>query len=163
MFSFFIILCFAFCIHIEKYDFESRKIDQIIKDKKNIYDDVMYVEIFHKKYIIDKGKESEVLKSNKVLLVDNGCDIDDQYGNIVLAGHNNKYVFSILYRLNINDIVNVSHNDKKYTFKLYEKKYVNIKNIRILDNISDKKIITLITCTNNNQVRLVLKGKIKIT
>ena len=36
---------------------------------------------------------------------------------------------------------------------------VNIKDTYVLDNEYDKKILTLITCTQDNQKRLIIKAK----
>ena len=83
----------------------------------------------------------------------------DKYGNIILSGHNNKYVFSNLYKLYIGDEIIISDFKNEYKYKIYEIKYINIKDKYILDNIYDKKILTLITCTNNTQKRFVVRGE----
>ena len=84
--------------------------------------------------------------------------INKEYGNIILAGHNNKYVFSNLYKLDIGDEIILNDFTNKYIFKVYETKYINIKDKTVLDNVYNEKIITLITCTNNNQTRYVVRG-----
>ena len=92
-------------------------------------------------------------------MISNKETLESEYGNIILAGHNNKYVFSNLYKLNKDDEIIVSDFNYEYLFKVYDISKVNIKNKSILDNVYDKKILTLITCTNNNQIRYVVTAK----
>ena len=92
-------------------------------------------------------------------MISNKETLESEYGNIILAGHNNKYVFSNLYKLNIGDEIIVGDFNYEYLFKVYDISKVNIKNKSILDNVYDKKILTLITCTSNNQIRYVVTAK----
>ena len=111
--------------------------------------------------LIKKGDSKTILDSNYILFLENGSNINEEIGNIVLAGHNNKYVFSILYKLNISDEIIIYDENNKYIFQIYEIKTINITDTYILDNVYDKKIITLITCTNDNQKRYILRGNLK--
>ena len=63
------------------------------------------------------------------------------------------------YKLNKDDEIIVSDFNYEYLFKVYDISKVNIKNKNILDNVYDKKILTLITCTSNNQIRYVVTAK----
>ena len=135
-------------------------IDEIIDNKlTSNYDG--YISFKNNKLLIKIGTYNEVLNKNLVLMISNKDIINKEYGNIILAGHNNKYVFNNLYKLNINDEIIISDFKNKYKFIVEEKKYVNIKDKSILDNIYNDKILTLITCTNNNQIRYVVIGKLK--
>ena len=134
-------------------------IDQIIENKLiSNYDG--YISFNDKKLLIKKGDYNEILNKNLVLMISNKKVINNKYGNIILAGHNNKYVFSNLYKLNINDEIIISDFNNEYKFKVKEKKYINIKDKYILDNVYNDKILTLITCTNDNQTRYVVIGKL---
>ena len=151
--SFFIINNFK---EVKDYD---DKVDLLI-DKNNInrkYDG--YISFKNKKWLIKYGDYDEILNQNLVLMISNKEVLNSEYGNIILAGHNNKYVFSNLYKLNKDDEIIVSDFNIEYLFKVYDISRVNIKNKSILDNIYDKKILTLITCTSNNQIRYVVKSK----
>ena len=145
--SFFIINNFK---EVKDYD---DNVDLLI-EKNNInrkYDG--YISFKNKKWLIKYGDYNEILNQNLVLMISNKETLESEYGNIILAGHNNKYVFSNLYKLNKDDEIIVSDFNYEYLFKVYDISKVNIKNKSILDNVYDKKILTLITCTNNNQIR----------
>ena len=118
-----------------------------------------YISFKNKKWLIKNGDYNEILNQNLVLMISNKETLESKYGNIILAGHNNKYVFSNLYKLNKDDEIIVSDFNYEYLFKVYDISKVNIKNKSILDNVYDKKILTLITCTSNNQIRYVVTAK----
>ena len=151
--SFFIINNFK---EVKDYD---DNVDLLI-EKNNInrkYDG--YISFKNKKWLIKYGDYNEILNQNLVLMISNKETLESEYGNIILAGHNNKYVFSTLYKLNKDDEIIVSDFNYEYLFKVYDISKVNIKNKSILDNVYDKKILTLITCTSNNQIRYVVTAK----
>jgi len=151
--SFFIINNFK---EVKDYD---DNVDLLI-EKNNInrkYDG--YISFKNKKWLIKYGDYNEILNQNLVLMISNKETLESEYGNIILAGHNNKYVFSNLYKLNKDDEIIVSDFNYEYLFKVYDISKVNIKNKSILDNVYDKKILTLITCTSNNQIRYVVTAK----
>ncbi len=151
--SFFIINNFK---GVKDYD---DNVDLLI-EKNNInrkYDG--YISFKNKKWLIKNGDYNEILNQNLVLMISNKETLESEYGNIILAGHNNKYVFSNLYKLNKDDEIIVSDFNYEYLFKVYDISKVNIKNKSILDNVYDKKILTLITCTSNNQIRYVVTAK----
>lgn len=139
------------------------KIDKIINSEEQLkkYDAHLYIPKLNYSGLIKKGDSKTILDSNYILFLENGSNINEEIGNIVLAGHNNKYVFSILYKLNISDEIIIYDENNKYIFQIYEIKTINITDTYILDNVYDKKIITLITCTNDNQKRYILRGKLK--
>ena len=151
--SFFIINNFK---EVKDYD---DNVDLLI-EKNNInrkYDG--YISFKNKKWLIKYGDYNEILIQNLVLMISNKETLESEYGNIILAGHNNKYVFSNLYKLNKDDEIIVSDFNYEYLFKVYDISKINIKNKSILDNVYDKKILTLITCTSNNQIRYVVTAK----
>lgn len=151
--SFFIINNFK---EVKDYD---DNVDLLI-EKNNInrkYDG--YISFKNKKWLIKYGDYNKILNQNLVLMISNKETLESEYGNIILAGHNNKYVFSNLYKLNKDDEIIVSDFNYEYLFKVYDISKVNIKNKSILDNVYDKKILTLITCTSNNQIRYVVTAK----
>ena len=151
--SFFIISNFK---EVKDYD---DNVDLLI-EKNNInrkYDG--YISFKNKKWLIKYGDYNEILNQNLVLMISDKETLESEYGNIILAGHNNKYVFSNLYKLNKDDEIIVSDFNYEYLCKVYDISKVNIKNKSILDNVYDKKILTLITCTSNNQIRYVVTAK----
>lgn len=151
--SFFIINNFK---EVKDYDDNA----DLLIEKNNInrkYDG--YISFKNKKWLIKNGDYNEILNQNLVLMISNKETLESEYGNIILAGHNNKYVFSNLYKLNKDDEIIVSDFNYEYLFKVYDISKINIKNKSILDNVYDKKILTLITCTSNNQIRYVVTAK----
>lgn len=137
-------------------------IDEILEDKKinAKYDGYIYIPSLYYRQLIKKGEYNNILNNNLVLMISDKKVINKEYGNIILAGHNNKYVFNILYKLKENDEIIISDFKNTYSYTVYKIMTVNIKDTYILDNVYDDKILTLITCTNNNQKRFVVICKI---
>ena len=90
-------------------------------------------------------------------------------GNVVITGHSSyfpwdpgrfKDVFSLLHKVAINDIIVVYHNQKAYTYKVYEKKEVNPNQVDVLVSQGESRL-TLITCTpvGTNLRRLIVLAK----
>lgn len=76
-------------------------------------------------------------------------------GNLCIIGHNynNGDFFSDLYKLNINDIIDIYDINSKpisyYVYSIYE---VNANDLNYLNqNTNGKREITLITCNNSNR------------
>ena len=140
---------FIICIPTyNKYKLEKR-VDEILLSKgSSIYEGYIYIPKFNYKNMIKKGDKA--INENLVSM----HSLSDPIGgtNIILSGHNNKYVFHKLYYLSIGDEIIISdfNIDKRYIVN--EIKKVNIDDSSIF-NIDGLK---LITCTNNNQVRLVV-------
>lgn len=83
-------------------------------------------------------------------------------GNICIAGHNynNNMFFSNLYLLeNDDEIFLYDYSNNKYIYKVY-RKYEVVENdlSPITDYDSSKKELTLVTCNNLNQNRLIIKA-----
>ncbi len=155
-----IVISFYFYNKKEYVQYE-KNIDEIIDSYKiKRYDGYFSIPKYNYKRLIKSGNSKQILDSNNIFLLNNGGKIDDEKTNIVLAGHNNKYVFSILYKLKDEDIIEIFYKDKLYSFKIYKRKIIDIKDTYILDNIKNDKILTLITCTNNNQKRFIVLAKL---
>ena len=136
--------------------YAQEKIDSIIsKKEKTKYDGYIYIPKLNYKNVIST---KNVLDDNKIYMISDKSIIKKEYGNIILAGHNNKYVFSNIYKLDIGDEIILNDFTNNYIFKVYEVKYINVKDKTVLDNAYNEKIITLITCTNNNQTRYVVRA-----
>lgn len=144
--------------NIYKEDKENKIIiDQIIQKKgQRLYDGYIYIPKLNYKNVIST---KNVLDDNKIQMLSNKKIIGKEYGNIILAGHNNKKVFSNIYKLYKGDEIIFSDFKNEYSFIVDEIKYINIKDKTILDNQYERKIITLITCTNNTQTRFIVIGR----
>ncbi len=79
---------------------------------------------------------------------------DVNNGNLMIAGHSGNYnnsYFSNLYKLELNDTINVYYNNNKYVYQIT--RIYNVPKIgtaKILRN-KNKSVITLITCTKDDE------------
>lgn len=80
-------------------------------------------------------------------------------GNVVLAGHDSGKmpIFRKLHKLNNGDRINVTYKTKVYEYVVTGKRVVKPSQTDILDS-SDAKTITLFTCTEKGNKRLVVTG-----
>lgn len=97
-------------------------------------------------------KRSPENNVDKNLLVVSGSNYPStERGNFIVAGHSGtgwNAFFNDLYKLNIDDIAEVSYKGKKYTYKIVNiYKQPKVGNIAIYRDYS-KTTLTLITCTN---------------
>ena len=84
-----------------------------------------------------------------------GTAYPGEQGNVVITGHSSyfpwdpgrfKDVFALLHQVNVGDLVIVYHDQKKYTYQVYDKKVVKPSEISVLTQAGDTRL-TLITCT----------------
>ena len=89
----------------------------------------------------------------------------NEEGNLCIAGHNydNYKFFSKIPTLQVNDEVLIyGLNGNKEIYLVYDKYEVNVHDLSPLeDSVGIKKQITLITCNNKNENRIIVKAKIK--
>lgn len=85
-----------------------------------------------------------------------GTAVPGQYGNTFITGHSSYYpwdngkfkdVFALLHDTEVGETFTVYWNQKKYDYKIREKKVVSPKDTSVLDQPTDGKIATLMTCT----------------
>ena len=91
-----------------------------------------------------------------------GGDVNG-YGNLSLAGHNNYNgtMFGKTKNLKIGDIVELTDlNKQTISYQIYDIFKTDPNDVTILET-KDESIreVTLITCTNGNRERLILKAK----
>ena len=90
-----------------------------------------------------------------------GENVND-YGNLSIAGHNNKdgTMFGKTKKMQIGDIVELTDlKNQTIQYSIYDIFVTDPNDVSILlpkDNIRE---VTLITCTNGNKERLILKAK----
>ena len=145
--------CFIFMIPVAKDIKLKQKIDNILINKeKSIYEGTIYIPKFSYKNIIKKDESA--LNDNLVFMTNFSDEIGDS--KIVLAGHNNKYVFNKIYYLEVGDEIILSDNSKDYRYVVNKKRYIEVDDY---DSLNNKDSLTLITCTNNNQERYIVIAK----
>lgn len=91
----------------------------------------------------------------------------NQIGNLCLVGHNykNSKFFSKIPTLEIGDIIEITDiSGKTITYEIYDKYIVEPEDLSCTSQkTNNEKHVTLITCTNNNKQRWVIKSKEQIT
>ena len=83
-------------------------------------------------------------------------------GNFCVAGHNfkNKNMFSNLKELKVGDKLYLTDNTVgKVEYQIYNMDKVIPEDVSCLDQETNSKEITLITCTNDSQKRIIVKAK----
>lgn len=85
--------------------------------------------------------------------------------NLCIAGHNydNNSFFSKIRLLNNNDKIIISdNNNKKYTFEVFNNYEVSPSDLSPIYNVTSryKKELTLVTCNNQNNKRIIIKGRL---
>ncbi len=105
---------------------------------------------------IKSGTDNETLKNYVGKFTD--TPNFGEVGNPSLAAHNNVYteIFRNLNKLNIGNKVRIVTKDYEYVYKVVWKKVVSPTDISVLES-SNKKELTLITCTTTAQSRIVVR------
>ncbi len=150
---FMVLSSFFFILPITKEIDLKEKIDNIVLSKeKEIYRGFIYIPRFDYKNVIKK--DSSALDENYVEMTNFSDEIGES--SIVLAGHNNRYVFNKIYYLEKGDEIIISDRTKDFRYVVYNMKYIPVDDYDALNN---KDSLTLITCTNNNQERYIVIAK----
>ena len=89
-----------------------------------------------------------------------------EVGNVSIVGHNynNQEFFSEIYKLILGDYIYIYDIDKKqYNYAVYDRYEVNENDVSCLNQQTNgNREITLITCTNDDEKRLVVKARQKL-
>ncbi|MBR3116336.1 MAG: sortase [Bacilli bacterium] len=127
------------------------KIDNMLNDKKvkSIYEGYLFIPKFNYKNLIKRDESA--LDENMIEMLNFSDNIGGN--NIVLAGHNNRYVFNKLYSLDIGDEIVLSDFGTDYKYKVSELKYIKVDDFKELEK--DNSLV-LITCTYDNQKRFIV-------
>jgi len=87
----------------------------------------------------------------------------DKFGNLCIAGHNynNSLFFSNISLLNNGDKINIYDNlGNKYIYTIFDNYEVQENDLSpVFDYPENEKIVTLITCNNFNNNRIIIKAK----
>ena len=87
----------------------------------------------------------------------------NQEGNVTLAGHNNfdGTMFGKLKDLEIGDKITILDlNNHSITYEIFNKYVTDPNDVSIVNSTKEGiKEITLVTCTNGNKNRLIIKAK----
>jgi len=91
-----------------------------------------------------------------------GCN-PNEVGNLCIAGHNyrNSKFFSKVLKLTVGDIVEITDlENRTLKYSVYDKFTVDPTDVSCTSQLTNgKKIVTLITCTNDSKQRVVVKAR----
>jgi len=112
---------------------------------------------------IDTYNPEETKEPMKFSIVKYWGDNVNDYGNLTIAGHNNYdgTMFGKTKKLEKGDIVELTDlNNQTIQYEIYDIFVTDPNDVTILQT-KDKNVreVTLITCTNGNKQRLILKAK----
>lgn len=82
-------------------------------------------------------------------------------GNYALAGHHMKredLLFSPLFKIELLASVYLTDLKYVYEYQIDEQRTIKATDVDVLDDIGEKKILTLITCDNDGEARLLTRG-----
>ncbi len=139
---------FLFIPTIKEYEYK-RKVKRIINENNNKYLGYINIPKFNYENVIDN--KSSALDNNLVYLTNFSDDIGGN--NIVLAGHNNRYVFNKIYYLNKGDNIILSDFNIDYLYEVYESKYIHVDDF---DSLKIDNSLILLTCSYDNQERYIV-------
>ncbi len=122
-----------------------------------------YIELekYHIKRLIINGTDTKNLDKGFVGHLSGSADLDDKYGNTILAGHSIINVFQNLHHTKVGDEIKIVTNLNSYKYIIVEKHVINDNDFSYFQQCNDQKILTLVTCENNNKNRLIVIAKLQ--
>lgn len=122
-----------------------------------------YIEIsnYNIKRLITSGTEKKLLDKGLVGTLSVSANLDDDFGNVILAGHSTSNVFNNLHHIKIGNQIKIVSHKSTYYYYITEKITINDNDMSYFKQVNDKKILTLITCKNNNKQRLLVIAELR--
>lgn len=91
-----------------------------------------------------------------------GCGVNE-IGNITLSGHNNidNKMFGKIKKLELDDLIELEDlNNNIVQYKIFDKYIIDPNDVTCTESVQkDTREVTLVTCTNGNKNRLVIKAR----
>ena len=113
------------------------------------------------KRLITTGTSNNILDQSLVGTLSISANLDDEFGNIILAGHNTSNVFQKLHYMKIGDQIKIVTHKKTYYYSITNKHIVDDNDMSYFKSINDKKQLTLITCNNDGKKRLIVIAELR--
>lgn len=110
--------------------------------------------------LIVSGTDRDVLDQGLVGMFVTSVSLDSEVGNVVLAGHSVDNVFQSLHDMKIGEEIQIGSYQNVYTYRITHKDYIHDDDFSCFDEIIDRKVLTLITCTNNEHERLIVQSEL---
>ena len=113
------------------------------------------------KRLITSGTDKATLDKGLVGTLNVSAGIDDEVGNLIIAGHSVSNTFQKLHYMKIGEEIKIVSHKNTYIYKITEKHAINDDDMSYFKKIDDKKILTLITCKNNGNQRLIVIAELR--
>lgn len=84
-------------------------------------------------------------------------------GNYALIGHNStneNALFAPTHRLKAGDMVYVTNKDKVFAYQVTDNRVVQPSEIGVIDDVPGKKMLTLISCTDDGTERVTVSAEL---
>ena len=122
-----------------------------------------YIEFpnYNIKRLIKTGTDKNTLDKGFVGTLSVSANLDDEFGNIILAGHSTKNIFQKLHYMKVNDEIRIVTHTNTYIYQITEKHIINDTDMSYFKKINNKKILTLVTCKNNGYQRLIVVAELR--
>ena len=113
------------------------------------------------KRLITTGTDKATLDKGLVGTLNVSAGIDDEVGNLIIAGHSVSNTFQKLHYMKIGEEIKIVSHKDTYIYKITEKHTINDDDMSYFKKIDNKKILTLITCKNNGNQRLIVIAELR--
>ena len=113
------------------------------------------------KRLITSGTSKNILDKDLAGLSKMSAMLDDEVGNIIIAGHSTGNVFQKLHYMKVGDEIKIVSHKNIYYFYITEKHSVSADDFSYFKYNNEEKMLTLITCKNNSKQRLVVIAKLR--
>lgn len=122
-----------------------------------------YIELINYgvKRLITYGTDRKTLDKGLVGMLNVSSNIDDEFGNIIIAGHSVNNTFKKLHSIKIGEQIKIVSHKNSYIFEITEKHTINDTDMSYFNNVEDKKILTLITCKTDSNKRLIVIAELR--
>jgi len=111
--------------------------------------------------LITSGTDKKTLDKGLVGTLNTSAGIDDEFGNLIIAGHSVYNTFQSLHYSNIGDKIKIVSHKATYIYEIVEKHTINDDDMSYFKSVVNEKILTLITCKNNGNKRLIVVAKLR--
>ncbi len=151
-------------------DYNENKLEEIQEDKvEQVNDTNNYVAVIEvptislKTGIVMSNSSYSTMNKNVSIFPDSDMPTKEN-GNFILFAHRGSSrvsYFKDIYKLKADEEIYIYYNNSKYTYKVINKYNVSMYDHTPLNKMSDKTIITLITCKkNDNKYRTIIVGEL---
>ena len=113
------------------------------------------------KRLITTGTSKNILDKNLVGTLSVSANLDDEFGNIILAGHSTSNVFQKLHYMKVGDLIKIVTHQSTYNYTIVSKNKIDKNDMSYFKRIYDRKQLTLVTCKNNSKQRLIVIAELR--